>query len=116
MNSLVKPLTLILGIVLTLIGLAGFFVSGELLVFEVDSVHNLIHLASGIVALLIVKYAAFARLYLIVFGFVYGAVALVGFVTGDILGLFSVNDADNYLHTAIAVVCLAVGLGSGRKA
>jgi hypothetical protein len=33
---------------------------------------------------------------------------------GDILGLFHVNAADNYLHLAIAAVCLIVGFGSGK--
>lgn len=116
MQSLVKTVTWLLGIVFVLIGLAGFFVDGTLLVFEVDTVHNIVHLLSGIVALAAVGSGeSYARLYLIVFGLVYALVTVLGFVTGDILGLFSVNDADNYLHAALALVMLGVGFGGGKK-
>lgn len=118
MNGLVKPLTMVLGVVLTLVGIAGFFLApeGMLLWFEVDTIHNVVHILSGVVALAVAGNPAYARLYLIVFGVVYGAVTLLGFTMGgDILGLFHANDADNYLHAAIAIICLAVGFGSSQK-
>jgi uncharacterized membrane protein HdeD (DUF308 family) len=116
MSSLAKSVTWILGVVLILVGLAGFFVDGTLLYFEVDTVHNIVHLLSGVVAIAAASSGEhYSRLYLIVFGIVYGIVAILGFVQGgDILGMFHANDADNYLHTAIAVVCLGVGFG-GKK-
>lgn len=110
MSTLVKPLTWILGIVLLLVGVAGFFVDGTLIIFQVDTIHNIIHVLSGVVALFAVSTSlAYARMYLIVFGLVYGLVTVLGFMSGNILGLFQVNMADNYLHAAIAVVCLVVG-------
>ena len=119
MSQYVKPLTWLLGVVLTLVGVAGFFVpAGSLLLyFEVDTTHNVVHLLSGVIALgAAAKNEATAALYLKVFGAVYALVTVVGFaMAGDILGLFHVNMADNYLHLAIAVVCLAVGF-SGKKA
>ena len=116
MSSLTKSVTWILGIVLVLVGVAGFFVDGNLLYFQVDTVHNIVHLLSGVVAIAAASSGeSYSRMYLIVFGLVYGVVTIVGFVNGgDILGLFRVNDADNYLHAAIAVVCLGVGFG-GKK-
>ncbi len=117
MTSLVKQFTWILGIIFILIGIAGFFSNGMLLWFHVDTVHNVVHLLSGIVALFAVSSgASYARLYLIIFGIVYGIVTVIGFLSADgtILGLFGVNMADNYLHTAIALACLAVGFG-GKK-
>lgn len=116
MNSLTKNVTWVLGIVLVLIGLAGFFVDGMLFVFEVDTVHNIVHLLSGVVAIAAASSGeSYSRMYLIVFGIVYGIVTVVGFVNGgDILGLFTANDADNYLHAAIAVVSLGVGFGSKK--
>lgn len=114
MNLLVKPLTGILGLVLTIVGIAGFFVSGSLLGFMVDTTHNIIHLLSGLVALWAFNTSqAYSRIYLIVFGLVYALVTVLGFaMNGDILGLFQVNTADNYLHLAIAAVSLIVGFGS----
>jgi hypothetical protein len=116
MNLLVKPLTGILGLVLTIVGIAGFFVAGNLLGFEVDTTHNIVHLLSGLVALFAFSSSQlYSRWYLIVFGLVYGLVTVIGFTMGgDILGLFHVNAADNYLHLAIAAVCLIVGFGSGK--
>ncbi len=117
MRSLVKSLTWLLGVVFILIGIAGFFVNGTLIIFQVSTVHNVIHLLSGVVALAAVGAGeSYARLYLIVFGLVYALVAVLGFVNGgDILGLIQTNRADDYLHTAIAVVSLAVGFGGGKK-
>lgn len=116
MSSMTKSVTWILGIVLVLVGIAGFFVNGTLLVFQVDTVHNIVHLLSGVVAIGAASSSeSYSRMYLIVFGLVYGVVTLVGFLNGgDILGLFQVNDADNYLHAAIAVVSLGVGFGSKK--
>src|SRR5687768_9331292 len=100
MSNLVKQVTWLLGIVLLLVGIAGFFVDNTLIIFRVDTVHNVIHLLSGIVALgAAAMGTSYARLYLIVFGLVYGLVTILGFaMSGDILGLFTVNEADNYLH------------------
>lgn len=116
MSLLVKPVTGILGLVLTLVGIAGFFSGGMLLGFEVDTTHNIVHLASGLVGLFAFNSSQlYSRWYLIIFGLVYGLVTVVGFTMGgDILGLFHVNDADNYLHLAIAAVCLVIGFGSGK--
>lgn len=115
MSLLVKPLTGILGLVLTVVGIAGFFVpNGMLLVFEVDTVHNIVHLLSGLIALWAFSTSqSYSRTYLILFGLVYGLVTVLGFTMGgDILGLFHANGADNYLHLGIAAVCLIVGFGS----
>ena len=114
MGTLVTPLTRVLGVVLVIVGLLGFFMKSPLLgYFEVDTIHNIIHLASGAIALAVAGNMSTARMYLIVFGFVYAAVALVGYVQGSsVLGIFAVNMADNMLHVVIGAVCLVVGFGS----
>lgn len=114
MGTLVSPVTRILGVVLLVVGLLGFVMSSPLLgFFEVDTIHNLIHVASGVVALVVAGNMAYARMYLIVFGLVYALVALVGYVQGTtVLGIFAVNAADNALHAAIGAVCLVIGFGS----
>ena len=114
MQHLVKQLTLALGVVLTIVGIAGFFSGDMLVVFQVDTLHNVIHLLSGVVALAAVNAGtSYARMYLIIFGIVYGLVTILGFtMAGSILGLFSVNMADNYLHAVIAIACLWVGFRS----
>ncbi len=115
MNLLVKPLTGILGLVLTVVGIAGFFVTGNLFMFEISPLHNVIHILSGLIGLFAFNSSQSAsRTFLILFGVIYGVVTILGFVMGgDILGLMHVNAADNYLHLAITAACLIVGFGSG---
>lgn len=113
---MIKSLTWILGIVLLLVGIAGYVTGDMLLWFQVDPIHNAVHVLSGIVGIgAAMSGTSYSRLYLIIFGIVYALVAVIGFATGDIFGLFGVNDADNYLHAAIALVSLGAGFGAGTK-
>lgn len=113
---MIKPVTWILGIVLLAMGIIGFFNNPVIGLFEVDTIHNIIHLVSGLVAIgAVLTGESYARLFLIVFGIVYAIVAVIGFVgNGNILGIFTTNRADDYLHTAIALVSLSIGF-KGRK-
>lgn len=117
-----QKLAWVFAIVFIAVGILGFVPgitsSGHLLgIFEVDMVHNIIHLLSGIVAALAaMSSAAHARLYFKVFGVVYALVAVIGLVQGStVLGLIGVNMADNLLHIVIAVAALAIGFMGGRE-
>lgn len=114
---MVKTVTMVLGVVLLVVGVLGFFMNPVLGLFGVDTMHNAVHILSGVVALAAAASgASYSRLFLIVFGIVYGVVAVLGFaMAGNILGLFTTNTNDDYLHTAIALVCLAVGFGSKKN-
>lgn len=110
------------GIVFILIGILGFIpgvtdADGMLLgIFQVDALHNVIHLLSGIVALLCAGSHAGAKSYFKIFGVIYALVTILGFVGGgNVLGLIMVNGADNVLHLVIAVVALALGFGGPKK-
>ncbi len=117
MDSLVKPLTWVLGVVLLLVGLAGLL-NLPLPVFEVNTTHNIVHLLSGIVALLAAANGyQYSKIYLIVFGIVYGLVTILGFLmVGFVWDLLALNTPDNYLHLVITAACLIVGLGSKNMA
>ena len=115
---------LIFGAVLLLAGLLGFVVDSqfdtgssvngdELLGFEVNGIHNLVHIASGLGLLAVAAKRETARLGAIIFGVVYGLVTLIGFIDGDtVLGLLPVNMADNVLHLGISALGIAAGLMS----
>lgn len=109
----------IFGIVLTLVGILGLFVTtdqnttSQLLGFDVNLTHNVVHLATGIVGLIAgFMVLTLARGYALVFGLVYTALGIWGLVHGDgfdPFGIFGQIDmADNILHLAIGVV----GLGA----
>ncbi|MBV9159891.1 MAG: DUF4383 domain-containing protein [Candidatus Kaiserbacteria bacterium] len=112
-----KKLAWAFGIILTVVGILGFIpgvtsADGLLLgIFQVDAIHNIIHLATGIVAILVaLGSGAYVNLYFKIFGIVYALVAIVGFVQGStVLGLIGVNMADNVLHVLIAVIALWAG-------
>jgi hypothetical protein len=124
MNNIAKMYAQVLGAVLTLVGILGFIPAlapnGNLLgIFAIDPLHNVIHLLSGIVGLAtgFAAGGAYARWYAGIFGAVYALVTIVGFVQGTtVLGLITVNTADNVLHTAIALASLGVFFGTGNRA
>lgn len=114
----IQRLAMLFGVVFLAIGVLGFIPgitsNGRLLgIFEVNTLHNVIHLLSGVVAIAASKASASASfVFFKVFGIVYLLVAVVGFVQGTtVLGLFGVNLADNLLHTVIALASLVIGFG-----
>jgi hypothetical protein len=112
-----KNLLYVLGIVLVVIGLLGFVNHPVLGIFEVNNLHNLIHLVSGVLAIMFARMGELsAKKLALVLGVVYALVTVLGFLlAGNIFNLIMVNMADNLLHLVLAVVFLVVGL-TGRSA
>lgn len=115
---------LILGAVLLAIGVLGFIADtgfgtgsdvegSNFLIFEVNGWHNIVHILSGAVGLLVMGSASGARIYALGFAAVYLVVMMWGFIDGNsVLGLIPVNSADNFLHLSIAAVGFYAGLAS----
>src|SRR3954452_17710666 len=115
---------LLAGAALLLAGVLGFIADSgfdtgnnvqgsSLLGFEVNGIHNLIHVASGALLLAGSRTRASARAVAIAFGLTYGVVALIGLIDGaDVLTLIPINGADNVLHVLLALLGLAAGLVS----
>lgn len=119
---------LVFGVVLVVVGIAGFFVDSsfgdlgsdvqgdELIWFEVNGWHNVVHLVSGLLGLAVVASVAGSRAYALGFGAVYLVVTIWGFVNGtDVAGLIPVNTADNWLHLGISVAGILAGLASDPR-
>ena len=120
---------LVIGATLVIVGLLGFLVEAKfdtatggdpgpldgenLLLFEVNGWHNVVHLASGLFLLAMAGRHAAARTAALAFGAIYAVVTVIGLADGrDVLGLFPVNPADNVLHILLTVAALAAGLAS----
>jgi hypothetical protein len=92
--------------------------SGALLlgVFAVSVLHNLVHLAFGVVGFLLARSAVGARNFLIWGGVVYAVLWLYGLLIdhGSEANFVPVNTADNWLHLGLAVGMIALGVGLGR--
>lgn len=122
-----KTLALVIGIVFIAVGLLGYTdnsIVGDTneAIFHADSVHNMVHIGSGVLFVLVALAApAFASTFMILFGLVYLAIGIAGFVSfgaegmGKILGFLHVNGADNYLHVGLGVVILLAGLITRRS-
>jgi hypothetical protein len=120
---------LVLGVVLVVAGVAGFFWSASfalgtsagveqdflLGVLAVNGWHNVVHLLTGAVGLALVGSYAGARLYALTLGLVYLLIALLGFVAASndaLFGLLAINVEDNILHILIGVAGAAAGLAT----
>ena len=106
-------------------GVVGFFYSSsfgspghtdlEFDIFAINGWHNLVHVLSGAIGLVVWQSYGAARVYAIAFGFVYAIVAIWGLTIGDgesILGIVPINTADNILHLLIALAGIAAGLAT----
>lgn len=122
-----KLLATVFGAVYLLVGLAGFTVTSgvgffategaDLIIFAVNPLHNIIHLAIGAALLLAgLKSVPAARSVNTTVGAVYLLVGIVGlFLLNSAANIIALNGADNVLHLASAVLLLGVGLSQDKK-
>jgi hypothetical protein len=116
-------LALVIGAVYTLVGILGFFVTGfgdfaghtdkTLIGFEINPLHNIVHLAIGLAGLALFRTLRTTRTYGWLLAVGYGATFLYGlFAAGrtDALNFLSLNAADNVLHLVSTLAGLAIAL------
>lgn len=122
-------LALVIGALYILMGVAGFFAtgfngfaepSGELLLgaFEVNPLHNIVHLIIGIAGLVMWNRLDRARLYGWLLAAGYGLVFLYGLVVAgneDPSNFLALNQGDNWLHLVSAAAGLAIALLPARQ-
>jgi hypothetical protein len=122
---------LVIGLTLVLAGIAGFFYnasfsSGDgterdavLGILDVNGWHNVVHIASGALALLVAGSYGGARAFAVGLGALYLLVALLGFLAGDgdeLFNLVPVNSEDNVLHLLIGIAGVGAGLATPATA
>lgn len=115
-----RSASILIGVIFIAVGILGFvpnpIIGEEDAVFHADTTHNMVHIISGVLFLL-VAFAAPARsgLFLKIFGVVYLLLGILGMATiGDegmtqLLGFLHVNGNDNYLHIGLGVLILLAG-------
>jgi hypothetical protein len=130
-----RQVALLYGVVFLVVGIAGFIpgitthygdmqfaghMSGAKLLglFMVSVLHNLIHLAFGVVGILVSRRSSYASaLYLLLGGVVYAVVWIYGLAVGDgsDANFVPLNTADNWLHFLLAITMIGLGLVSMRR-
>jgi hypothetical protein len=118
---------LVIGLTLVVAGIAGFFYSASfstgdgterdalLGILDVNGWHNVVHVATGAIGLLVAGSYGAARVYALGLGAVYLLVTLLGFIAGDgeeIFNLIPVNTEDNVLHLLLGVAGIGAGLAT----
>ena len=116
-NSIVAA---VFGAIYVLVGIAGFFVSDtfaaaeddQLLGFQVNHLHNIVHLLIGVALLAASRRYTTARSANLAIGAVYLLLGVLGpVITGnEDLNVIALNTADNWLHVVSGVLLLAVAL------
>lgn len=125
MKPLAVQFSWVLAVVFILVGILGFFPNplvGEGAIFHTDMMHNIVHLASGVVALIVAMTSEKASImYLYIFGAVYLLVTILGFMmlkgaeSVSLLGLLEINAYDNWLHLVLGVVIFGMGIYTGNR-
>jgi Domain of unknown function (DUF4383) len=116
----------VVGAVLTILGIIGFFYSSSFGspgsvdaifgIFDVNGWHNVLHLATGLLGLAAAGYAA--RSYALAIGLLYLVLSIWGFIVGSgdaILSIIPVCTQDNVLHLLLGVLGLAAGAASPQR-
>ena len=87
-------------------------------VFAVSILHNIVHLAFGVLGLVMAKTARNAFLYLVAGGVVYLLLWLYGLLVDhdSSANFVPVNTADNWLHLLLGLGMIALGFALGRSA
>ncbi len=114
------------GILYALVGLAGFLVSGDvpfvgergepLIAFDVNGLHNIVHLLIGVALIAASRRTASARGANLAIGGTYLVLGLLGPVIDDTaVDVIGLNGADHVLHLVSGAALLAVGLLADKR-
>ena len=117
----------VFGATFILLGVLGFPVTGEhhfagphggqlLGIFEVNMLHNIVHLTAGTVLILgAMAGEAVSSKVNTILGGVYIVAATTGLlIAGSSMNLLALNLADNIVHLANGITLLTIGLVGGR--
>jgi hypothetical protein len=132
-RSPLRTAALAVGVVFLLVGILGFIpglttnyddMSGaghesmaELFgVFQVSVLHNVVHLLFGILGIVLARTNANARNFLIGGGVIYLLLWIYGLLIDKTssANVIPVNSADDWLHLALAVGMIGLGVALGR--
>ena len=122
-RSVNSTVAAVFGVVYTLVGLAGFFVSetfaatddNTLLGFEVNHLHNIVHLLIGLALLGASRRTETARRLNLVIGGTYVLLGVLGwFIQDTAANVVALNEPDHLLHLVSGALLVAVALGADK--
>ena len=117
-----KTASILIGLIFLAVGALGYIdnpIIGESegAIFHADSVHNIVHIVSGILFLFFgLAMPGSAAGFMKLFGIVYFILGVMGLFNAGIdgmtqlLGFLHVNKADNYLHIGLGIIIFIAGM------
>jgi len=86
-------------------------------IFQVSTLHNVVHLLFGVAGILLARRSDTARSYLLVGGVVYLVLWVYGLVVDhdSSANIVPLNNADNWLHLLLRPKMIALGLLATRR-
>jgi hypothetical protein len=129
-RSPAQVFVLVVGMTLVAAGILGFFYNASfgtgdgterdavLGILDVNAWHNIVHIATGGIALAFAGSYSASRGYAIAFGVLYLLVTALGFIAGDgdeIFNLIPVNTEDNILHLLFGIAGIGAGLATPSR-
>lgn len=100
----------LIGVLFLVLGVAGFFMENFLGLLHFDLTHNLIHLLVGISGIFAsTSTELHVKLFTRGLGIGYVLLALIGFVTPDMLGMMMLHETDHIIHLLVGGLALYMG-------
>ncbi|MBW3648750.1 MAG: DUF4383 domain-containing protein [Actinobacteria bacterium] len=126
-RSINSTVALVFGVTYALVGVAGFLVSGDvpfagqegepLIVFDVNGLHNIVHLLIGVVLIVASRRTASARAANLAIGGTYLLLGLLGpFLNDTAVDVLGLNGADHLLHLVSGAALAGVALLADKDA
>jgi hypothetical protein len=119
-------LALVFGAGYALVGVVGFFVSDTFVatsdsallgLFQVNNLHNVVHLLIGVALIAAARTLSTARGANLAIGVTYLALGVLGpFITGTDLNVIALNAADHFLHLGSGVLLAVVAVLADKSA
>ena len=125
-RTLPETLSLAFGAIYLLVGVVGFFVTGfsnfvgqdagTLIVFDINPLHNIVHILIGVAGLVLGRTLSGARTFGWLLAVGYGLAFLYGvFAVGQPWDILNLNWADNILHLVSAIVGVVIAKMPARS-
>jgi len=112
----VRIYAVIFGIIFLAIGILGFFPTftpnGYVFsLFNANPAHNIFHIVTGFIALIVAYSAHASRVYFRVFGVIFLFLACLALLVGNNFIFTHFNHADNLLHLIAGAIYIYLGFG-----
>jgi ABC-type transport system involved in multi-copper enzyme maturation permease subunit len=122
MSTTLQKLAGVFGVIFIVVALLGFITPGGMAmamapdtglllgVFQVNLLHNIVHLLFGAWGLAASRSWSGSKSYFTIAGAIYAVLTVVGFLSPSGFGLVPLGGNDIWLHAVLAIAMLGIGL------